>query len=69
MGFAGDEAVARRLQVGEVGGFVRGVGDDEQEVDTGFGGQARHGGRADVLEEQDAVAERRATRSDSRLNR
>src|SRR2546430_1494092 len=49
--------VTDSLHGGDIGGFVGGVRDQQQDVDQRFGGEARHGGGAVVLDAQDDRAE------------
>ena len=52
------QAIARGLQVGDIGGLVGGVGDNEDNVDHRFGGEPRHGRRSDVLNLHRPLAQR-----------
>ena len=54
------QAIARGLQVGDIGGLVGGVGDDQDNVDHRFGGEPRDGRGSDVLDLHGPLAQRGA---------
>jgi hypothetical protein len=57
VGLADAEDVAGGLHVREVGRFIGGIGDDDEDVDDGFGGEVGDGGGADVFDLERGGAE------------